>query len=139
MFRGSMAVDCITISSKAFVIAESGGNYHSQFVTEGSITKTDSAQVVIASEGLNSLRTLEMPEVELVIVRILQLSLGWDAQRERLREFLAPYELRHKQEATTLLELSLWKAKMDANPGNKKECRMNCGAVIIIPQVLSFL
>jgi len=66
----------------------------------------------------------------------------WDTQRERLGDLLAPYELRHRRVVTTLLELVLWKAKMvseGVNPEIRGECRVNCGAAIIIPSVLPFL
>ena len=56
------------------------------------------------------------------------------------------------KEATTLLELALWKAAIDRFPKNKKaridkqhsysyreQCRINCGAEIVLPNVLPFL
>ena len=85
----------------------------------------------------------DMSEAQLLITEILGLREGWGAQRERLRAFLAPYELRHKEKATTLLELGLWKAKMEesdnVNPEAREGCRVNCGAAIIVPNVLPFL
>merc|ERR1712194_442472 len=145
-FSGNRGIERITISSKAFVIAERGrGNYSFQFVTNGTIPKTASAQVVIASEGLSSLRPTEMPEVERAITSILgrRMVLGWNRKRERLRDLVAPYEVRYKREATAILELGLWKVKVDeledVTRGIREECRLNSGAVVVIPNVLPFL
>jgi len=50
-----------------------------------------------------------------------------------------------EKESTTLLELALWKAaladamaRIDA-PTYRNQCRINCGAEIVIPNVLHFL
>ena len=61
----------------------------------------------------------------------------------RLYAKLASYEL--LKESTMLLELALWKAKIDeyANSGAGDEvrgqCRINCGADVIIRSVLAYL
>jgi len=51
-------------------------------------------------------------------------------------------ELRPKKEVTRLLELGLWKSGMTAiggNPDLGEDCRLSCGASVIIPGVLAFL
>ena len=51
-------------------------------------------------------------------------------------------KVRRKKEVTTLLELGLWKSKMmtdGLNPVVREECRLCCGARVIIPSVLPFL
>ena len=57
---------------------------------------------------------------------------------ERIRVLPAYYEL---PEVTTILELALWKARMDEydDLNAREEYRVTCGAGIIIPNVLSFL
>jgi len=59
---------------------------------------------------------------------------------------LAGYEW--LQDALSLLELTIWKSKIQElyNPNNdslgvntKSECHINCGASVIIPNVLPFL
>ena len=61
-------------------------------------------------------------------------------QRERV---LALIKSRALFEVSTILELALWKNKMqepdDSNPGSRGECRVMCGADDIIPCVLSYL
>ena len=54
---------------------------------------------------------------------------------------LSRYEARYQQlkEATTLLELTLWRNNMDENSQERKECRINCGAHIVIEHVLPYL
>ena len=52
-------------------------------------------------------------------------------------------EFNHLKDAAFLLELALWKAKVDESindtAGVKMQCLINCGAEIIIPNVLQFL
>ena len=52
------------------------------------------------------------------------------------------------RDASVLLELAIWKAKIDDTNGQledditddlRTECRINCGANVIIPNVLSYL
>jgi hypothetical protein len=61
---------------------------------------------------------------------------------------LVSYE--HLKEATSLLELALWKAKMEYSPNACREedgscstyrdqCRINSGAEIVVPNVRHFL
>ena len=54
----------------------------------------------------------------------------------------------HLKEATSLLELSLWKAKIDQSmPNDRREgrityrnqCHINSGAEIVVPNVLPYL
>ena len=50
---------------------------------------------------------------------------------------LACYE--QLKQATTLLELALWKAKLGDDSLSRDQCRVNCGAQVIVPNVLAFL
>ena len=58
---------------------------------------------------------------------------------------LSCYE--HLKHATTLLELALWKSTLDKqtytegmdDPMSRDQCRVNCGAQVILPNVLAFL
>ena len=86
----------------------------------------------------------EISEIGLAVAGILGLRLGWGDKREQIRQLLAPYEFRHLKEVTTLLELGLWKAKMDdgidgVNPRSREQCRAKCGATVIMEQVIPFL
>jgi hypothetical protein len=136
------------IQAKALVITGTQGNRQFHVATDtfaprdfAQVAPIDSAQVVIVSECLHSMCAADMSEVKLRITEILNPQGEWDRQRERLRDLFAPYELRHKKEVTTLLELGLWKAKMvseGVNPEIRGECRVNCGAMVIISNVLSF-
>jgi hypothetical protein len=138
-------LDNVTIPAKALVVTGPQGNRQFSIATDGTFSPSNSTQVVIVSDCFNTMRTADLSDAELRITEILGLQLqgGWDAQRERLRDFLVPYELQHKKNLTTLLELGLWKAKMEesasGNPETREECRVNCGAMIIISNVLSFL
>lgn len=57
-------------------------------------------------------------------------------------------QLDQLQEASTLVELALWKAKIgeyaadndvDVSNDDRKQCRMGCGADIVVPNALSYL
>ena len=58
---------------------------------------------------------------------------------------LATYEREYRwlKDGAFLLELALWKSKVDelddVIPGMKEQCRVTCGADIIIPNVLPYL
>lgn len=54
---------------------------------------------------------------------------------------LVTYEQEYSrlEEAAFLLELALWKSAIDGSMANREECRINCGADMIIPNVLPFL
>jgi hypothetical protein len=137
-------VDHVTVQAKALIVTGTQGNQNLCFAAAGTFSLSDFPQVVIASECFISMHAADVAEVERGVTEILGLEEEWDAQRERLLAFLAPYELRHKQQATALLELGLWKARLQASQGvntglGREECRVNCGAAIIVPHVLSFL
>ena len=75
-----------------------------------------------------------------------------DTIRSKLTEYEAEYS--KLKEATTILELALWKIKMNdhiqggkrrnkmvkiAEADRRKQCRISCGADIVIPHVLLYL
>lgn len=136
-------LESVTSPSTALVVTDGRDKLHFYLAMDGIIPHADSAMVVIASECFNSMRIPEMADVESAIVDIMGRRVGWDDQRERLRTLLAPHELCHKQEVTTILELGLWKTAMDKvenmNLSVREERRVNCGADSIIPYVLPFL
>ena len=135
----------VRIPTKALVITKAEGNHSFDFtfVSHDTFPHTSPTQTVITSECFSSTHPTETPEVKLSIAGILGLNLGWDEKRTRLQVFLAPYELCHKKGITTILELGLWKAKMDrmdnTNPAVRKECHVKCGSEVIIQNVVSFL
>ena len=144
-FSGCSSFAHLVTPSNALVITNTGGNHNFYYVADGIIPQTNFEQAVIHSECFNSMPSTEMSEVELAITGILGrfFGLDWNHKRERICELLAPYELQHKKEVTTILELALWKAKMaefeGLDPGIREGCRVRCGAGVIIPGVLSFL
>merc|ERR1712160_191760 len=101
------------------------------------------ARVVITSECFNSIDAEGISQLEITATGILGLFSVWGEKHERLRELLAPYELRHKKEVTTILELGLWKAQIDQLDGlnleTREQCRLACGAGVVIGNVLPFL
>lgn len=107
------------------------------------IPHTDLAQVVITSDCFHSMRACEIEEVGLLVAGILGLRLGWGDKREQIRRLFAPYEAQHRKEVATILELGLWKAKMEetdcVDPRIREECRVKCGAAVVIEKVLPFL
>ena len=108
-------------------------------LTNGTITLTTRGLVVIASECLESMSLAGLTEAENAINAINN---SRDRTREenleQIRALFAHYEL---VEAMTILELALWKAKVDEvdDLNAREECRFICGAGIIIPIVLPFL
>ena len=69
------------------------------------------------------------------------------AHFDKIHSKLVTYKRKYPQlkDATSLLELALWKSKVDELRGGgqtanmKNECRTSCGAAIIIPNVLPYL
>lgn len=47
----------------------------------------------------------------------------------KIRKLIFHYEMK---ETTTIIELTLWKAKIDESSKGRKACRVLCGADIII-------
>ena len=67
---------------------------------------------------------------------------AWATKLQMLLALVALHELRHKKEVATLLELGFWKLKImeeGLNPDIREDCRVRCGAGVIIGSVLSFL
>ena len=163
VFEECNLLDRITTPSKALVITvthegndddgEEGGegedDHRFSFLTEsttmvdGTVPCTDSAHVVIASECFNSMGAEALSQLEIAASGILGLRSAWGQKHKGLRRLIAPHELRHQKEVTTILELGLWKAQIDQSDDlsqeTREECRLNCGAGVIIPNVLSFL
>lgn len=137
------SLDRVAIRPRALVVTDNGGQHHFHVATDGTLPRADAARVVIAAECFGSLHPEEMGVVQAAVAGILELRVGWDDQRAQLRDLLAPYELRHKKEVTTILELALWKAEVrewdSSNPSVRETSRVNCGADSIIPNVLPFL
>ena len=72
---------------------------------------------------------------------------GREEDTSSVYDRLAAYEI--AKEGTSVLELTLWKAKIDESSSKRarisedvsyrEQCRVNCGADIIIRNVLSYL
>ena len=82
------------------------------------------------------------------VERIASVKQGYklDIYFDSIHSTLLTYERQYQQlnEAAFLLELALWKSKIDEslendNVDTREGCRVNCGAVIIIPNVLPYL
>ena len=112
-------------------------------MVDKTIPCTNLAQVVITSECFNSMSAEEISQLEHAITENMGLRSVWGEKHERLCELLAPYEVRHKKEVTTTLELALWKAEIDQSGGlvraTREECRLKCGTDVVIQNVLPFL
>ena len=151
-FDGCLALNHIKINDKPLIISETRGRFVCRFVTEGTIPPSASKHVVIAPDCFRSMRAEEISRVRDAIAAMEILadltSLGfeyrWDRMCEQIRALLAPHEARHreKMEASTLLELCLWKNELvaeDTDPKLREACRVTCGADDIIKNVVSFL
>lgn len=63
-------------------------------------------------------------------------------QRAVFRQLRSKFELYQRKETLSLLDLAVWKAqfKQVAHlPGGRKDCRINCGADIVISHVMHYL
>jgi len=172
-FTTCRSLEPIAVPSKAFVIEtgvylndfgiETEYHHNCRLLTDGTITPEIHGQVVVASsECLMYMSVTGLAEVQNAINEIINSrERSRDENLERIRVLFAHYELERRKEVTTILELALWKAKVDeskhANTSSnkdehhchkrariddlnaRKECRVKCGADIIIPDVLSFL
>ena len=127
------------------------GNYDFRLVPDVNTSMPSRPHVLITSEFVNSMSSAEMSEFQLDIAHILGRLGTWneswadEAWADKLQSLLAlvaEHELRHKKEVATLLELGLWKLKImedGLNPAIREDCRVRCGAGVIIGSVLSFL
>ena len=142
---GCRLIDHIKVSSRALVCTVTDDAHSFCHVNDGIIPQTEHGQIVIALECFNFLSEADTAELEFAITEILgpYPLLEWDDKCDRIRELLAPHELRRRREVTTLLELGLWKSKLEesqgAGPGSREACRVHCGADGVIPHVLKFL
>eukprot|EP00579_Thalassiosira_antarctica_P025553 CAMPEP_0202028500 /NCGR_PEP_ID=MMETSP0905-20130828/63482_1 /ASSEMBLY_ACC=CAM_ASM_000554 /TAXON_ID=420261 /ORGANISM="Thalassiosira antarctica, Strain CCMP982" /LENGTH=427 /DNA_ID=CAMNT_0048592209 /DNA_START=267 /DNA_END=1550 /DNA_ORIENTATION=+ len=167
-FACCTSLDRIAIPSKTFGIISGAANHNCCLLTDGTITPTMSDQVMMASECLEHMSVTGLAEAENAINAITNnRERTREENLEQIRALFAHYEL---VEATTILELAIWKAKMEefddlnaraststdeyhdqtrsgkryrksAKVANltSEECRVNCGAEVVIQNMLSFL
>jgi len=98
------------------------------------------------SNRLNSLSKLKWQKE---ILSDIDISEAFGCTKQKITEHtfskLAHYELIDQlKEATSMLEIALWKASIDLSPSTdddrgRERCRIRCGADVVVPNVLSFL
>ena len=130
---------------------ETPGSYDLRLVPDVNTSVPSLPHVLITSEFVISMSSAEMSEFQLEIAHILGplgtwnenwLDEAWADKLQSLLALVAEHELRHKTEVATLLELGFWKLKImeeGLNPDIREDCRVRCGAGVIIGSVLSFL
>ena len=145
----------VRIPFKALVITKCGyadddEQYWVGFARDGTISTVGIDKrhnwVVVILNCFNFMHLHEMLRLKRPIMGILgeDMRQGWDQKRQQLRALLAPHEKRHKKEITSLLELRLWKTKIEnlednLNPIARAKCRFGSQAEVIIKQVAPFL
>ena len=65
--------------------------------------------------------------------------LDWHYQRVHSKLVTYEREYQPRFDAAFLLELAIWKSKIDESRNMRGQCRINCGAEVIIPNVLPYL
>mmetsp|Transcript_17728 Transcript_17728/g.32040 ORF Transcript_17728/g.32040 Transcript_17728/m.32040 type:complete len:266 (-) Transcript_17728:82-879(-) len=160
-FSDCPSLEGITIPPKAFVIeveVDSDGDSDNVYdndseddghvfvcqlvlIENGTIPLTDAKQVIVSPEQLNYISSCDLLEIENAITTIMN-DQG-RTREENIEQVLALIKSRALFEVSTILELALWKNKMDetddSNSGSRGECRVMCGADEIIPCVLSYV
>eukprot|EP00580_Thalassiosira_gravida_P001079 CAMPEP_0201603884 /NCGR_PEP_ID=MMETSP0492-20130828/4197_1 /ASSEMBLY_ACC=CAM_ASM_000837 /TAXON_ID=420259 /ORGANISM="Thalassiosira gravida, Strain GMp14c1" /LENGTH=359 /DNA_ID=CAMNT_0048067779 /DNA_START=263 /DNA_END=1338 /DNA_ORIENTATION=- len=139
-FGNCRLLEGMTIPSKAFVVEVDGYRHFTCRLVrrnfDGNFAHTDARKVVISPERLNYISsTIHLLEIENAIGAIAngnenELHAGED-KIERVHAWIA---FRALAEVSTILELALWKSKMDDeidewnNPRTGRgECRVGCG------------
>jgi len=127
---------------------DSGGNLESftcrlVLSDNGTTPLTEAKQVIISPERLNYIRSPDLLELQRENAIATIMNDRGRTREENIEQVLALIKSRALIEVSTILELALWKNKMDetddSNAGSRRECRVMCGADGIIPCVLSYL
>ena len=137
------SLERIAIPSKAFVIDKIAGYYSDcRLLADETFLPTNLGQVMIASTCFESMSLTGLVEVENAINNAINDDRDQSKKEVlvRIRALFPYYEL---EEATTILELALWKAKVDEsddlNARTREHYRVTCGAGITIRIFLLFL
>ncbi|KAL7527132.1 hypothetical protein ACHAWF_002048, partial [Thalassiosira exigua] len=134
-FDGCSALPHISIPDTAFVIELDTPTCS---LASGSM-EPDGEKLVVSSWSLG-LHGQDLASIQSAISGVLNRQEEMEKQKIQLiRQLIRNLEL---VEASTILELALWKAKIDkpnADADMREDCRRNCGAPIIVPNVLSYL
>jgi len=160
-FCNCRPLEGITIPSKAFVVevdsdddadgnSDSYSEGHSEVFTcrlvstdGGTFALTEAKQVIISPERLNYISSPDLLELQLENTITTIMNDRGRTREENIERVLALIKSRALFEVSTILELALWKNKMDetddSNYGSRGECRVMCGADEIIPCVLSYV
>mmetsp|Transcript_3788 Transcript_3788/g.6693 ORF Transcript_3788/g.6693 Transcript_3788/m.6693 type:complete len:338 (+) Transcript_3788:100-1113(+) len=140
-FKNCYSLDRVTIPSKAFVVQlDTNGNSTCRLVGD-TIALADACGIIISPERLSYISLPHLLEVEDTISTIMNRNGHMrEGNIEQVQALITTHAL---VEVSTILELALWKNKMDIiydlNLGTRKECRVMCGSDDIIPGVMSYL
>jgi len=109
----------------------------------GTIPLTNAKQMIISPEHLNYISSSDLLELQLDNTITTIMNDRGRTRDENIERVLALIKSQALFEVSTILELALWKNKMDetddSNYGSRGECRVMCGADEIIPCVLSYV
>jgi len=142
VFGNCRSLGWLTTTSKAFLMEVTTRDFTCRLVIiNGIVTLSNAEQVIISPERLNYISSPDILEVKNTIMTIMNINeRSREENIERVQALITSYAF---VEVSTILELVLWKNKMDMmrdlNPGTRGECRVMCGADNIIPGVMSFL
>jgi hypothetical protein len=135
------------------------------FVFLAKISYSQRVDAISIKQWRDDMNKIEIEKLNLIengtIDKPIRYTISWTALPKRQGWFagfnskLAGYEARYQElkEATTLLELTLWRNNINENSqgrnskkkakveetDRRKECRINCGAHIVIEHVLPYL
>jgi len=150
-FQNCRSLEGIMMPSKAFVLkVDSDGEPDGEILTcrliltdDETFTLTRAKQIIISPEHLNNISSsgLGVLEIENVINTIMN-DRG-HTREENIERVLALIKYHALFEVSTILELTLWKNKLnamdDSNLATRADCRVMCGGDDIIPGVMSYL
>ena len=110
-------------------------------------------QMVLEKTVLDPIFRWGLDSWKLELSTMVMNAVSWDREErhQRLQELLDKFEFYKRMEQIALLELTLWKMKVEASSStflsgggtqsiiDRQACRMTCGANVAIPNVTSFL
>jgi len=151
VFQNCHSLEGITIHSKASVLkVDSDGDPDGEILTcrlvltdDGTTPITEAEQMIISPEHLNYISLPDLLELQLENKINAIMNDRGHTREENIERVLALIKYHALFEVSTILELTLWKNKLnamdDSNLATRADCRVMCGGDDIIPGVMYYL
>jgi len=153
-FQNCPWLEGVTILSKADFVIELNSDSNSErdlevltchlvLTDDGTIPLNHAEHMIVSPERLNYISSPDLLELQLDNTIATIMNDRGRTRKENIERVLALITSHALMEISTILELALWKNKMDetddSKTGSRGVCRVMCGADEIVPCVLSYL